>query len=973
MEGEPPAMPEREKPSSAQGEGAAEAPKASRPESGKTEKPPIQKTWANWLGTEESFSGVSEELKTELIRMSRRPLSMETTESLYEAYMRIEELNRTQKIKDEEAIEWGAKIGDRHAQKVQQEEKAKDRAGILDALKPALTGAAVAGGEELGERVGGAIADRIRGGARREERKRKPSSKEEADTGTGGRGGEEPPKGGEPPKEEGGEPEGFIEIQERIISDDTSEEERKVLMKKREEMLNEFKQKDPETFDEIVQTVMNTLKDSDWNHVRKNIANLADNLENEAKRRHGFDPKHEGMVRAAVIGLSLQVSETGFDKRKFIESPGSQEDLEWLSEHGMSEEALARLHKRVEREAFFPLGVNPHEFVAASLPEAGQRLTPEELHRLMLEGRLEGRSASLATSPPPNEVVAIFRDGRLGMFEEGWKDKVEFLDIRNKDDLQKWAFLNMEVFNNGIIANPYARWKGTIDFWLTDLRDASRLAEKNRGLSVEQKEAIRETEKLIKAMMAVSASARIMEVTSGAAARYASYLTPGTEGPDLDKSDEWAEFIIHDDKGAKFEKVVGEPMVRYFYIKLLEDAGYGVPQEWIEDPGLALSYTSIDKIRLGKGDINRAREGKLIKFLALEWGGERPILDEDGNPLEVSREIGGKTEYKQGFDSYIEWLLTAEENRALWQGRAEFTNREQAEIWAAAKLACDAFLIDKFTKWEYEVAGTEEAKTVRGWRSPYKYIMPFPGWGGNPLTVMIMPSFLPRVIKGVYTNEDNAVMNLTDMAFHPEKITVRGDDGKPKEIKVKHPPASMVSNYKSYIRYCDAHWRFLGGSRGQGIPVWTSRVMEEDIPKMADLLDQVYRDQKELMGVMMARIIQAKALATAVESQRPGFKGAMQVIFDPENRTRPFLEVMQTLWGPDYDARRGLLAALAGGRTRFVFKGVPEAETAILDAYALMRSNDQDVQGRGRAKLVNTIGFVMDAAQAIAGGGGKRR
>jgi hypothetical protein len=162
--------------------------------------------------------------------------------------------------------------------------------------------------------------------------------------------------------------------------------------------------------------------------------------------------------------------------------------------------------------------------------------------------------------------------------------------------------------------------------------------------------------------------------------------------------------------------------------------------------------------------------------------------------------------------------------------------------------------------------------------------------------------------------------------------------------------------------------------------------MFKDLPRIVDLLDQAYgvkkpgekehsnsRVYKGIVGVMMARIVQCKALAAAVESGRPGTKEHLRTIFDPENRDRPFLEVMKYLWGPDLDAKRGFLASIAGGRTRFIFEGIPEAEMALKDAREIMVTNDQDPKGRGKTAALNTIGFTLDVVQAIARGGGGRR
>lgn len=523
----------------------------------------------------------------------------------------------------------------------------------------------------------------------------------------------------------------------------------------------------------------------------------------------------------------------------------------------------------------------------------------------------EGYSAS----PPPAEFVAIFRQGRYGTYEKMWKDKVKFLDVLNAKDRLAWCFLNMGAFTNGIIPSPEQNWKAIIDTWSRDLDDSAFLAK----ASTEQLKEIKSTKELLRSMMAVSASARAMEQSGGAASKYVATLTVSRDG-DLDKQDSWAEFLLHKDS-EKYRRVVSSPLVKTYYDRLLKDAGVTVQPG--KDSGQGDNKVSI--IEVNK---EVALKGKLLEYL-----------------------VKGK-DYKGGFDAYVKEILLPGDN--------DFSH------WAAAKLACDAFLVDKFTRWEYEITGGKNPKP-----EDELMIMPFAGWGGDPLRAILQPSFLPRVIKGVYSDEDKAIMDMTDAAFRPDDIFAKLGNIEP-------IPVSMVGHLKDYARYNDALWKFVGGSRAPAIPAWTSKIMNEELPAIAELLDQVYGGKgekdypdtgKHLVGAMMARILETKALATTAESSRPGFKDNMKILFnvgDPKE-ARPFLEVEKFLWGPDLDAKRGFLASLVGSRTRLVLnRNYFGAEERLKNVWELLYTNDQDPKGRGKATLLNRVGFILDITNVIA-------
>lgn len=575
----------------------------------------------------------------------------------------------------------------------------------------------------------------------------------------------------------------------------------------------------------------------------------------------------------------------------------------------------------------------------------------------------------------PDYIGAVFETGRLKSYAYDWTERkhvVPLVDVSREEDRDVWMLENMRVFADGTVANPCFGWKGIIDTWLTELRVAA-----TRSSPPLERENLRKTEMDIKATMAVSASARAMEMSGGSAARYASYIAPGGEhGPDLDKQDAWAEFLLHKDP-EKLNRVLENTLVDHYYKKLMEDAGITDLEEWHKvDSKWYSSRWNVDK--------EKAFAGKLIEYLKLKHSLNEYVdevllaSDEDGFKRECQEKYGKKD--KRGKEV-----------------REGVGNRVR---WAAAKLACDAFLVDKYTRWQFQLENMTEderkeaekmsdetqkkdkLKALEKQKGVLKDMKPFPGWGGDPLRAVLEPSFLPGRIKKVYQEEDKVILDMTDLAFRPVDIF-----NKEEELKGKLLPASMVIHLKEYARYSDALWTFLGTSRAIAIPQWTKEVMGKDLPTIAELLDQVYGgiDEpksetgkhpigKHIVGAMMARILQCKALATAIESARPGFKENLILLFGETKTARPFLEIEQFLWGPNLDAKMGFLVSLAAGRTRFVFKDNDfGAEKTLKDTAEILLTNDQGPEERRRAKTLNQIGFVLDAIKAIAAAEGRRK
>jgi len=623
------------------------------------------------------------------------------------------------------------------------------------------------------------------------------------------------------------------------------------------------------------------------------------------------------------------------------------------------------------------------------------------------------RIPETAFAAAPDYFGAVFEKGKWARYymDEKGRSIIPDLDVIKKADRGRWALENMRVFSDGTVASPAEKWKRSagpsiIDDWLSELRFAASRAQKGLGLEERTKlrEEVKETELDIKAMMAVSASARAMEVSAGSAAEYARLITGQPKGarPDLDAQDYWQDFLLHNDAAhneyQKLLRVINHPLIKHYYRQIIEDADIKLPEpsksgsdqeqqtwerrRWIEFQGLK-EFEYIKKDKMPFDEVKDKDKERFLKRCKLA-----EYLEKEGE------------EYKGGFDEYVSNLVLRDSEAFIEAWGAK--GADDGVRWSAARLATDAFLVHMFTQWEYEIdKEVLRLQKERGEEEKGIQLKPSPGWGGNPLTAVLKPSFLPRRIKRVYRKEDETIMNMTDSAFRPEKDIFERELGKfdkgieefekrirefkgkkdfkeekefrdkKKELEKKKKnfegeilQPSMTEHLKKYARYSDALWTFLGSSRGIAIPQWTRSTLEQDLPTIAELLDQVYgnvsepkpKTGKHIVGAMMARIIQCKALATAVESARPGFRELAGEIFGEEEKERPFLGVKQFLWGLKLTGKQGFLTSLTGGRTRFVFESNDYgARNALKDTWDLLTTCDQ---GRGRARTAQTLAII---------------
>lgn len=589
----------------------------------------------------------------------------------------------------------------------------------------------------------------------------------------------------------------------------------------------------------------------------------------------------------------------------------------------------------------------------------------------------------------PEYIGAVFKQGRYGPYVERRAVVVPDYDVLKEEERNSWLFENLNVFTDGTTPSPELRWKRTADDWLADIKIAARRGKLDR--KTEQG-----VESDIKAMMAVSASARAMEQSGGSAEKYGIFITL-SEKPDLDKQDAWSDFLLHNDS-EKLNRVIDNPLVRHYYDRLLEHAGIdpnnhdlsdlsksGV-QEW---KGKAKSQIKVD-VEKARG--TKDKKGKLVEY------------------LENSAKKGG-------FDSYIaEVLLEADKVKEGQDDlKQEFVDEMLAKKivlsdpvrWAAAKLACDAFIVDKFTRWDYLVTDKGRAREPR-------QLYPTPNWGGDPLRAVLEPSFLPKRIKGVYHGEDEEVLKAIDEAFRPGDIFVDEYDNNytKDENEIRHPklttdqdaalqkillPASMVGHLKDYYRYSNALATVIGSSRADAIPVWNEKTMGEELMSTANLLDQVYGIKesevkikleggnltpqvgtvameneilspigKHVVGAMVARILYAKALALSAESQKPGFRENFRYFLVTEDR--PFDKIQKFLLGQDEQGKEGFLASLGAGRTRFVFNGNKfGAQGFVKKTWQILETNDQNKEAWGSAERKQKIRAILSGLKAFSG------
>jgi len=511
----------------------------------------------------------------------------------------------------------------------------------------------------------------------------------------------------------------------------------------------------------------------------------------------------------------------------------------------------------------------------------------EERERLLKETeKKEAREALFGQNIEPY-FGAVFEKGRYESYirtgQIGRETNV-ILDVAKPRDRERWLLENVRAAMDGTIPNPEETWKKIVDFWRLDFSEAVR----REKLSTEDKERF---DREIRSVMAVCASARAMEQSDGAAATYLGFITESSpEHPYLDRQDDWAEYLLHGDK-SKLAKVLENSLVASYYKELT--ASVGVELFVWRKKG------SEDILLRNKSEEEAKKEG--YKEAPGEWDGKV------NKAVFIKGEKEGKFDFREGTMAYY----LAEKRGGMNKYIEEVLLRdvkiegdyEESEKWAAAKLACDAFLVDKYTRWEYELNREESGKIGEKGGE----LKPSLSWGGDPLRALLEPSFLPRRIKEKYTGAPFVLKGI-DEAFRPEGVLKDKD-----ALKASIPEIKL----KDYARWSEALWKFLGNSQGSNIPIFSDRVLGEDLPEIARLLDQVYgfavkkKAGREIVGVMMAKIILTKT--EALVSERYGERSEERTLdfFGRVGENTKLVEgVRAYLFGPSGRMKSGFIARM---------------------------------------------------------------
>jgi hypothetical protein len=545
--------------------------------------------------------------------------------------------------------------------------------------------------------------------------------------------------------------------------------------------------------------------------------------------------------------------------------------------------------------------------LAGVLVERQELLTKEQKKSLQ-ERVPEGRIMVPARLVPPH-MWALFETGTYAAdIESGFisKESHPVLDVRKKRDRGKWLFENFCFTMNGAVSDPAEKWKMIVDSWINEFETAAEFSR----LSLEE---IKGFEKDIKEVMAIGAAARAMDASNGSAAKYVGFITQSDpEYPNLNRQEDWSEYILQGDPDKISSVLENNNLVRFYYEQLLKDAK--VTKEW------------------DLKEEEREREE------------EKEELTRDNVLLSFLEDSGRKG----GFRGYIDEVLLRTEI-----GDLEKEGFSREEKWAAARLACDIFLVDKYTKWEYTLdkAGDKELKPSPTWGSE----------GADPFRSLLEPSFLPRRITRVY--QDGVVLDLVDEAFRPIE-NFKNIGQQPLEARV------AGVGLKDYAQWNEALRIFLGSPRAEKVPDLTNETIEEDLLKVAKLLDNVYgkldkpeeKIGKRIVGTMMAKIILAKASAAVTEvNPEPN---SMRILFGHESVSKGlFSEAEEAIWGPGGDARGGVLVELAWGETRLIFDD--EAKNDLNKAAEILFYCGQTPRQRRKAKFWNGVGFVLDAIRVV--------
>jgi hypothetical protein len=514
----------------------------------------------------------------------------------------------------------------------------------------------------------------------------------------------------------------------------------------------------------------------------------------------------------------------------------------------------------------------------------------------------------------PDFLGAVFKQGRNASAVKDWltqESLVPALDVTRDGERERWVLENIGTFSL-FAASPESKWRGVVDFWRSDLNSAAGKAR------LEREKRLRTDEEL-RAMMAVTASARAMEISAGSMETYAYCMVAGDPNSDaLDRADTWGAYLIHGDK-KKLDLVTNHFLVGRYCQRLLADAG-------IVDHNI---------------NVDAARHSELAKYLTSKKPEDAPN----------DWRYRGMAEYMS------DYLLAADDQQFI--NELSQKGLDDLSRAAAARLAADTFLIDKYTRWEF---ATDPEGKLR--------MKPTEDWGGDPLRNLVEPSFLPRRVKGMYKDRPEILDNI-DEAFRMDAAAVT--NGTFRENRLM---ASMTTGLKPLIRYSKALFALLGGTRAASVPLWTKDT-PKDLVTIAEMFDTIYGNIEEegthfpvgkhVVGAMIARVIFTKALAAVQETAPPDIRDRMAYVLETEG-AEPFKDAIVSLWGPKLDGTEGWLKSLTAARTGIVFRPniFPEVVETLRNTRLLLEFNDQRAQGIESGQRWKLVKGIFKFARGIA-------
>lgn len=501
----------------------------------------------------------------------------------------------------------------------------------------------------------------------------------------------------------------------------------------------------------------------------------------------------------------------------------------------------------------------------------------------------------------------------LGSDLKSYERGAEEVDILSSDGREKWFYHNMNKYLRGRAGSD---WFTVITKWKNDLESAFERKQEASQTDPGQETAIEALKKKTISAMAVGSSARAMEGSAGSLEDYLKILARG----DMGIQDTQDHLIVHNHP-ERISDLLGEPKINSIFLKIIDDMGIEKYTPWSgKEPSV---------LQLKDNVLDQFKKGKL--------------------PLVESMRIVGKR-----LDKYVE-------------AKAKELGGDPVENFVNVRLAADIFLIDVFTNWGYElqlkIDSLSNGVEKDDLNKKLVDVQPKDNWGGDPLRVVLEPSFLPRRIKGVYS-KGKVILDMLDLAFRPLDQYSLQDEIKPLS-------ASMATHLKSLARFSKAVMEITGSSTAMGISNFSPKSIES-LDAAVDLLFQVFGKGdvgKEMVGLMAARIIEVKALAAISTNAEPGFAEMIGIIMEDESKKDspiPFGDVRKTLWGKN--GRDGLLSNWASVRMGLRFNKESNrfgAAGHLKNAWTFLTTNAQTKEKQEAVKGAQKVSLVVDAMEAI--------